>query len=258
MSKPAIIEEQTGFVKTIYLDDPLHNPIGQATIDQLENMLGRVKEDKSVRVLIVTGAGDTHFSVGANLKEIGNGVTDLKTFLNQRIRVFSMIENLGKPVIAAIKGYCLGGGLELALACHFRIASECAEMSVPEIDLGIAPGWGGGQRLLRTIGRSNALDLLLRGRRISGQEAFRMGLVSAVCVSEELMGKALELAQELSEKSPIAVSAIMDCIIKGEDMPLNRAIGMEVDAICGISGNKDNIEGITAFFEKRKPVFKGE
>jgi enoyl-CoA hydratase/carnithine racemase len=259
-SSDPILIERDGAVCTLVLNDPPHNPIGLAAVDRLEALLPELGADNGVRAIIVTGAGDRTFSVGANIKEFGAGVAKLtlKGFLDQRLRVLSMIENLGKPVICAIRGACVGGGLELALACHFRIAAAGARIGLPEIELGIVPAWGGTQRLPRTIGRAHALDLMLRAKRIDAPEALRIGLVHEICAPGELRDRARALAGELAEQAPLAVSGILDAVINGTPVSLEEGLALEFKAISATSGSKDAREGITAFLEKRKPVFRGE
>ncbi len=250
--------EQKDNVVTIGLNSPPYNPISTQTVERLESLLLQIKEDNTVRVAVIQGAGDRSFSVGADLKEFSKGVLDMDAVIRKRLDVFRLIEHLGKPVIAAICGYCLGGGLELALSCHFRLAAENARLGLPEINLGTAPSWGGGQRLLRLVGRSEALNLLLRGHQIDGMEALRIGLVNQVHGDDGLKDAAQLLAVELSEKSPLTVSTIMDYLMAGEDMPLAEALAFESKSVRGLVGTKDNVEGISAFLEKRKPVFTGE
>jgi len=255
-----VLFEKTGFVATITLNNPPHNPLGLATIDRLEEIFTDLSSDESVRAVVFTGAGDRTFSVGANIKEFGIGIEKmgLKDFIGQRLRVADRIENLPKPVVCAIRGPCVGGGLEFALACHFRIAAEGARIGVPEIELGIVPAWGGTQRLTRTVGRAHALDMMLRAKLIGPEEAYRIGLVHEVCLPEALLERAHELASELAEKPPIAVAGILKAVIEGGALPLKDGLSLEFEAVEATSGTEDATEGVMAFLEKRKPVFRGK
>jgi enoyl-CoA hydratase/carnithine racemase len=235
----AVLVERSGQVATLLLNDPPHNPIGQAQVGRLAALAVELGADRSVRAVVLKGAGTRSFSAGANLKEVSSAVGMRENF-QQRVDAFAAVERMGKPVVAAIRGTCLGGGLELAMSCHFRIAAADARMGLPEIKLGIGPAWGGVQRLARMVGRSRALDLLLRGRHIDAREAFEMGLVNEVCDPEALDERAGRFAGELAEQAPGAV------------------LRHELDAMAALAGTPDNIEGIKAFFEKRKPVFRGE
>jgi enoyl-CoA hydratase len=255
-----VLYEKTGFVATITLNHPPHNPMGLATIDRLEELFTELASDESVRAVIFTGAGDRAFSVGANIKEFGVGIEKmgLEDFIGQRLRVADRIENLPKPVVCAIRGPCVGGGLEFALACHFRIAAEGARIGVPEIELGIVPAWGGTQRLTRAVGRAHALDMMLRAKLIGAEEAYRIGLVHEVCLPESLIERAQELASELAEKPPIAVAGILKAVIEGGALPLKDGLALEFDAVKATSATEDATEGVMAFLEKRKPLFRGK
>jgi enoyl-CoA hydratase len=175
--------------------------------------------------------------------------------LDQRLRVLDAIENLPKPVIAVLYGYCLGGGLELPLACHFRLAAEDARIGLPELDLGTVPAWGGSARLTRCVGRSHALDMILRARKISGPEALRIGLVNVVWPIGELFGRAAELARELAGMPAIAVAEMLRCIVGAGEKSLAESIADERRAVLATMGTPDQREGMQAFVEKRRPRF---
>lgn len=255
-----VVVEKTGFVATVTLNNPPHNPLGLATIDRLEELFTELSSDESVRSVVLTGAGDRTFSVGADIKEFGAGIEKLglKDFIGQRLRVADRIENLPKPVVCAIRGACVGGGLEFALACHFRIAAKGARIGLPEIELGIVPAWGGTQRLTRTVGRAHALDIILRAKLIGPEEAYRIGLVNEVCPPEDLLDRAHALAAELAEKPPISVAGILKAVIEGGSLPLKDGLALEFAAVEATSGTEDAAEGVMAFLEKRKPVFRGK
>lgn len=252
--------EKTGFVATLTLNRPPHNPLGMAVIDRLEELFTGLASDGTVRAVVLTGAGDRSFSVGADIKEFGIGMEKmgLEGFIGQRIRVADQIEKLPKPVVCAIRGACVGGGLEFALACHFRIAAEGSRIGLPEIELGIVPAWGGTQRLTRTVGRAHALDMILRAKLIGAEEACRIGLVNEVCPPGELLDRARALAGELAEKPPLSVAGILKAVIEGGPLSLEEGLALEYAAVEATSGTEDAAEGITAFLEKRKPVFRGK
>ncbi|MDP3938431.1 MAG: enoyl-CoA hydratase-related protein [Deltaproteobacteria bacterium] len=258
--KDPLLLERDGAVVTLTLNAPPHNPIGMAMVDRLEGALEELASDRSARAIILTGAGDRSFSVGADITEFGTAVAKmgLKDFIGQRLRLVDRIENLGKPVVCAIRGACVGGGLELALGCHFRLAAEGARIALPEIELGVVPAWSGTQRLTRTVGRAHALDLMLLAKKIGAEEAYRIGLVHEVCTPEALLDRARALAAELAGKPPLAVAGILKAVIEGGGLPLGEGLALELEALERTSGSKDAQEGIMAFLEKRKPVFRGE
>ena len=255
------VERDNG-VMTIVNDDP---PINRMTLDYMdgvEEAVAQAAEDPSVRVLVFTADGPDNFSVGMDLKELMGGVEDRGGFegvLDQRRRVLGKIEHLGKPSIATLFGYCLGGGLELPLACHFRLAAaEGARIGLPELDLGTVPAWGGTARLTRTVGRANALDMILRVKRISGPEALAIGLVQEVHTLAKLKERAHELALDLARRPPIAVEEVLRCVGDAGDAPMEEALDVERSAVQRCGRTKDQVEGMQAFVEKRPPVFTGE
>lgn len=264
MSDPAIVTDQQTGVTTLQLNHPPMNPIGAAQVAALQELLPELAADQSVRAIVIRGAvaeGDTrrNFSVGANLKE-AHLAAELgpKAFVAQRVQLYNQIEALEKPVIAAIQGYCLGGGLELAMACHFRIADDSAQLGLPEIDIGAAPLWGGVSRVLRLAGRANALDLLLLGRRISAGEALSMDLLHRVASTDRFEGTVNDFAASLAAKAPLAVAALIRVVNHCQDISLADGLAYELDVLSPLAGTKDNIEGVTALFEKRPAVFTGE
>lgn len=252
--------DRRGAVATLVLNDPPHNPLGMSMVNRLETVIREVGSDPTLRAIVITGAGDRTFSVGADIREFGRVAAEMgmRAFIDQRLRVFASIENLSKPVVCAMRGACVGGGLELALSCHFRIAAEGARLGLPEIELGIVPAWGGTQRLTRVVGRAHALDLMLRARKVGAEEALRIGLVHQVCPAADLRDRAHALAVELAEKPPLAVAGILEAVIRGGELSLEEGLALEYRATERVSGSKDVVEGVRAFFEKRKPSFKGE
>jgi enoyl-CoA hydratase len=250
---------QEGAVTIISINKPPWNPMSLEFFDKLERLISKLSTDRSVRAIVITAKGEDNFSVGMDLKQMakaGGKAKRMHEILDQRLRVESSIENMGKPVIATLFGYCLGGGLELPLACHFRLAAKKgAKIGLPEMDLGTVPAWGGTARLTRCVGRMHALDMILRGKMISGSEAYRIGLVNEVVPNAELKNRALELANELSEMPALAVSEVLRCIVGYGDKSLQEGLYQERQSVLKTFGTKDNQEGIMAFLQKRKPEF---
>jgi enoyl-CoA hydratase len=255
-----ILVERDGATATITINRPkVLNALSTQTIDELRRAVLALKYDDAIRVVILTGAGEKSFIAGADINELAaqtpNGGRELSL---RGQHVFDLIENLGKPVIAAINGYALGGGCELALACTIRIAADTARLGQPEINLGIIPGYGGTQRLARLIGRGRALELLLTGDQISAAEAYRLGLVNRVVTAANLMGEARKLAHALASKAPVAVRYILDAVNRGLEMPLGDAELFEATLFGLVAATDDMREGTRAFLEKRKAEFKGK
>ena len=257
--EPALIVEQRGAVETIVLNDPPRNRMSLEFMDALEAEIERVSSDESVRAVVIRGAGEEHFSVGMDLKQLPEGIRRMGSaaaVFDQRLRVLRAIEGLSKPVIAVLYGYCLGGGLELPLACHFRMAAEeGARIGLPEMDLGSVPAWGGSARLTRCVGRDHALDLILRAKKISGPEALRIGLVNEVWPLSELFDRAQELAEELAAMPALAVAGMLGAVVGAGEGTLEEGLAAERRAVLATLGTADQQEGMNAFLEKRKPVF---
>jgi enoyl-CoA hydratase len=224
---------------------------GAAALDEL-------REDSSVGVVVFTGAGDKAFVAGADIAEFAGrtAITQREVMLGRSL--FTAIDSFPKPVIAMVNGYCLGGGCELALACDLRIASESASFGQPEINLGIIPGGGGTQRLTRLVGEGKAMELILTGDIIDARTAFNLGLVNMVVPAADLESKTMEIANRISEKSPIALRMAKEAVKVASRSNLDEGLRREVDlfALCFSSEDKD--EGVKAFLEKRKPAFKGK
>ena len=246
-------------VATITNNDAPFNRMTLEYMDALEEALPELGADDNVRALIFTAAGEENFSVGMNLKQLSEGVEKKGSFdavLDQRLRILSMIENLGKPSIATLFGYCLGGGLELPLACHFRIAAaQGAKIGLPEMDLGTVPAWGGSARLPRVVGRDAAIDMILRGRMIDANEALRIGLVSEICPLGDLKKRAQELGEELAKQPRLAVKGMLNTLVGFETKTLQQSIEDERAAVHLTQGTPDANEGMLAFLEKREPKF---
>lgn len=248
-----------GGLAIISIDDPPWNLMSMEFMDELEALLPRLAVDHSVRALLFTAEGEENFSAGMNLKQLISKLGsrgEMEALFDQRLRVLSAIENLGKPVLATLFGNCLGGGLELPMACHFRLAAEeGCKIGLPEMDLGTVPAWGGSARLTRLVGRMHALDMILRARTIDGPEAWRIGLVNEVVANDQLKRRAIELGRELAAAPPLAISEILPVIIKGSDLSQEESLRMERQAVLNTLGSQESQEGMMAFMEKRSPVF---
>jgi enoyl-CoA hydratase len=249
----------TNNVATFSINDAPWNLMSLEYIDRLEDQLPEVLADDNVRAMIFTGEGLDHFSAGMNLRQIPDGIKRAgspEAFFGQRHKVLNMIENGGTPTIATLYGYCLGGGLELPLACHFRIAAETdAQIGLPEMDLGAVPAWGGSARLPRAVGRTYALDMILRGRKIDGREAYRIGLVSELVPIETIKDRAQALGEELAAQPRKAVESMLDVVVGHETKTLDESMADETAAVAANRDTHDSAEGMRAFMEKRKPVF---
>ena len=228
-------------------------------MDELEQQVADIANDSDIRSVLLTSAGEENFSVGMNLKQLPEGIERMgsaQAVFEQRLRVIRSIETMGKPWVSTLFGYCLGGGLEIPLGCHFRLAAqENAQIGLPELDLGAVPAWGGSARLTKCVGEHHALDMILRAKKISGPEAFRIGLVHEVWPIEQLKEKALELAQTLSDMPAQAVKSMLNVIVDGREKTLTELIEAEKKAVIENRGTPDSQEGMRAFLEKREPVF---
>src|SRR4029079_16586373 len=255
-----LLIERDAAVAIITINRPkVLNALNIATLDDLRRAALELKRDDGVRAIVITGAGEKSFVAGADINEcIAQSPSSGRDRALAGQHVFDLIENLGKPVIAAVNGYALGGGCELAMACTIRIAADTAKFGQPEINLGIIPGYAATQRLSRLIGRGRALELLLTGDQISAVDAYRLGLVNRVVTSANLMGEARKLALALAAKAPIAVRYIIDAVNKGLQMPMPDAQVFEATLFGLVSTTDDMREGTAAFLEKRKPEFKGK
>lgn len=258
MSAPLILERQDAVV-IISINDAPWNRMTLEFIDRLEGLVEDIAANDSIRAVVLTSEGQDNFSVGMNLKQLPEGIKRMGSpdaVFDQRLRVIAAIENMGKPWIATLFGHCLGGGLELPLGCHFRLAAaEGAKIGLPEMDLGSVPAWGGSARLSKCVGRDSAIDMILRGKKIGGPEALRIGLVQEVWPLAELKDRAIALAHELAAQPAAAVTAILKVIVGSEDISLDELLKLERGAVRSTLGSADANEGMMAFLEKRKPVF---
>jgi enoyl-CoA hydratase len=259
MSFDNLLLERDGASAVVTINRPqVLNALNSPTIDELRRVTLELKRDAAVRSVIITGAGEKAFVAGADINELAvQRPAQGKEHALRGQHVFDLIENLGKPVIAAINGYALGGGCELAMACTLRLAADTARLGQPEVNLGIIPGYGGTQRLARLVGKGAALDLLLSGRHVTADEALRIGLINRVVPASELMTAARQLAAELAEKAPMAVQYIIEAVNRGLEISFDKGQFLEATLFGLVASTDDMREGTAAFLEKRKAVFKG-
>lgn len=248
-----------GAVRTITVARPDKlNALNRDTLKELTLAFTQAAQEDGVRVVVLAGSGDKAFVAGADIAEM-NGYTPVQAqgFSRTGQRLMTLIERLGKPVIARIQGFALGGGMELAMACHLRIASERAKFGQPEINLGLIPGFGGTQRLLRLAGRSAALELCLTGATISAQRAYELGVVNRVVAPEALDETVAALAEQLAAAAPLAAAGILDAVLQGGETSLDQGLEFETQGFALMFSTEDMREGTTAFLEKRKASFRG-
>jgi enoyl-CoA hydratase len=251
-------QKERALVVTINRPDKLNALNAQVRAD-MQNLFTRVRSDPNVDVVILTGAGEKAFVAGADIQEFNSLNADTgKDFAAQGQAVFDLVEQVGKPVIAAVNGYALGGGCELALACHIRIASENAKFGQPEVNLGIIPGYGGTQRLARLVGKGKAVELILTGNQIDAREAHRIGLVNSVVPASELLPAAMEIARQISSKAQVAVRLALQAIGMTDEVSLSVGQKSEAFLFGTCCGTEDFKEGTGAFLGKRKPAFKNK
>jgi enoyl-CoA hydratase len=254
-----LLVERDGAVLVVTINRPDKlNALSRATLAELDRAIAEAGADDGVRAVIVTGAGEKSFVAGADIKELALlSAIEAREHARAGQAAFDRIESLGKPVIAAVNGFALGGGCELAMACTIRLAAENAKFGQPEVDLGVIPGFAGTQRLPRIVGRGRALELLLTGNRIAADEAWRIGLVNKVVPAAQLMSEARALAQALAAKAPVAVRYILDAVQGGVGMSFADAEAHEAAFFGLVFATEDMREGTRAFLEKRKAEFKG-
>ncbi len=235
------------------------NALNIGTVKELLDAFEKIREDESVRVAVLCGEGGKAFAAGADIAELQKqDMLDGKEFSARGHRLCNLIENLGKPVIAMIDGFALGGGCEIAMACTLRIASEKAKLGQPEINLGTIPGYGGTQRLARLVPRGVAMELVLTGRVLGADEALRLGLVNKVSESGELEEEVLKLAGQLASKPPVAARACMEAVNHGTEISFEEGCRIETNLFAMTCGTRDMKEGMKAFLEKRKAEFTGK
>jgi enoyl-CoA hydratase/carnithine racemase len=254
-----LLVEREGRVVLVTIQRPQRlNALDARTLGELRQAFLEFQEDDQIRCIILTGAGEKAFVAGADINEIaGDTLESARERALRGQRLFDLIEQLGKPVIAAVNGYALGGGCELAMACTFRLAADTAWFGQPEINLGIIPGFAGTQRLVRLVGKTKAMEMILTGAPIAAEEALAVRLVNRVLPAGDLMKAARALAVELSTKAPIALGHAMDAINRGAEMAFADGCQLEAALFAMTTATEDMREGTRAFLEKRKPDFKG-
>ncbi len=234
------------------------NALNAHTVEEIGLVFAAARNDEAVKAVIVTGGGDKAFVAGADINELAQKTPMTGKETSERGQaIFSSIERFPKPVIAAINGFALGGGCELALACHIRIASEKAQIGLPEVTLGIIPGYGGTQRMARLLGKGKALELICTGDRIGAAEAERIGLVNKVVPADQLMSAAEEMARKIMARGPLAVRAAIEAVMNGSEMPFEEGQFLEATLFGLLCASEDTKEGMKAFLEKRQANFKG-
>lgn len=255
-----IIYEKSEGIATITLNRPgALNAFSREVVEEILQALEDVRNDENVRVVVLTGAGEKAFSAGADIKSM-SGMTVLKarelSLMGEKLCL--ALENFEKPVIAALNGYALGGGLEVAMSCDLCIASENARMGQTEINIGLIPGWGGTQRLTRLIGRTKAKELVFTGRMIDAKTAEQLGIINMAVPPDKFKETVRQFALELASKAPVAVRVAKALINKGADIGLDSAVALEREGFGVVASTDDLKEGVSAFTEKRKPIFKGK
>jgi len=243
----------------ITIDRPkVLNALNAQTVAEIGEAFHAARFDDNVKAVIITGTGEKAFVAGADINELAQATPmSGKSTSEKGQRIFLSIERFPKPVIAAINGFALGGGCELALACHIRIASENAQLGLPEVSLGIIPGYGGTQRMARLLGKGKALELILTGDRIAAVDAERIGLVNKVVPAEQLMQTCEEMARRIMTRGPLAVTAAIEAVMSGSEMPFEEGQFLEATLFGLLCATEDTKEGMKAFIEKRAPEFKG-
>src|SRR5438445_3961880 len=252
--------EKRDHIAIVTIDRPkVLNALNMATMSELRQAFTELRDDVETRVVLLTGAGEKAFVAGADINELNkNNPVEAKAYTHKGQAVLDLIENLGKPVIACINGFALGGGCELSMACTFRLASENAKIGQPEVKLGIIAGYGGSQRLPRRRGKGPALQVLLTGEQISAQEALRIGLVNEVVPLVQLLSRGEEIAKKIITNAPMAVQYTLEAVNKGMEMPLAEGLFLEATLFSVACATEDKKEGTSAFLEKRAAAFKGK
>ena len=248
------VENGIGLIK-INRPDQL-NALNNETIEELHQQFEEINHNNNVKVIIIIGEGDKAFVAGADIKEFSNFSKEQgkKLAKNGQVKLFNLIENFSKPVIAAINGFALGGGLELAMACHIRVASENAKMGLPEVSLGLIPGYGGTQRLAQLIGKGKALELITTAQMINSNQALEFGLINHLVSQENLIAKCFEISKQIMKNSPNAIAAAIKSINAGYNKDLN-GYNEEIESFGNCFQSDEFIEGTQAFLEKRRPNF---
>jgi enoyl-CoA hydratase len=252
--------EKKSAIAYVTIDRPkVLNALNMATMEELQEAFTDIASDRDIRVVILTGGGEKSFVAGADINELQkNNPVDAKAYTHRGQAVLDLIENLGKPVIACINGFALGGGCEIAMACTMRLASEGAKLGQPEVKLGIIPGYGGTQRLPRLVGTGLAMQILLTGDMITAQEAHRIGLVNEILPPDKLIARAEEIAKKIIANAPLAIQYTMEAVNQGLNMTLEGGLFLEATLFSVACASEDKTEGTTAFLEKRPAKFQGK
>jgi len=250
-------------IAVLTIDHPPVNSFNTRVLTELTEAVDQLLGDDEVKAVVITGGGTNAFIAGADIPEIQalldepeDGYAVARQFIKGGQSLFLKIERATKPVIAAINGYCLGGGLELAMACHMRICSDRARLGQPEVNLGIIPGWGGTQRLPRIVGKGKAIEMILTGDMITAQEAYRVGLVNRVVPAGAVLKEARGLARKIVSKSRFPIAAALRAVSEGLQATIEDGLSIEADQFVGLADSEDIREGVSAFLEKRQPQFK--
>ncbi len=255
----SLLYERDDAVAIVTINDAPYNRMSLDFMDSLEELVDKIANDTSIRAVVLTASGLDNFSVGMNLKQFSEGVErkgSSDALFDQRLKVIAAIENMEKPWIATLFGYCLGGGLEVPLGCHFRFAADDgAQIGLPELDLGGVPAWGGSARLAKCIGENHAIDMILRSKKISGKKALEIGLVHEIWPIKELKAAALSLAHELAAQPSQAVKSMMRVLVNSNDRELDELLIEERKAVKENANTEDSKEGMLSFLEKRNPIF---
>ncbi len=256
---PSLSFEQRDSIGLIRLNRPEKlNALSREMILALSEAFKNIEGKPDLRVVILTGAGEKAFCAGTDISELTGLDKDRALEVSARGQALcNQVENCAVPVIAAINGIAAGGGCELALACHIRIAAPNASFSLPETKLGIIPGYGGTQRLAREIGRGRALEMMLTGRTLSAEEALKTSLINRIATSNDLLAEAEALGQEITKLAPLAIRACLEAVTRGTELSLAEGLALEAELFAGLFVTEDMREGTRAFLEKRQPVFKG-
>jgi len=250
-------------IAVLTVDHPPVNSFNKQVVTELDEAIDELLASDEVKAIVITGGGTNAFIAGADIPEIKalldqpeDGYAAAREFIERGQGVNLKIEKATKPIIAAINGFCLGGGLELSMACHMRICSDRARLGQPEINLGIIPGWGGTQRLARLAGKGKAIELILTGDMITAQDAYRLGLVNKVVPAGAVLKEAQGLARKIVSKSKFPIAAALRAVTEGLAVPIEEGLQVEADQFVGLADTQDIREGIDAFLEKRQPQFK--
>lgn len=257
MSDKVLVSIENGIAVVTINRPEVRNAVDKETWGLLRKTFENLDSNRDVRAIIVTGAGEKAFVAGADLNSL-KVRSVLETLDSENNAVVRAIEKVSKPTIAAINGYCLGGGCEIALACDIRIAAEKAKIGQTELNVGILPGAGGTQRLRNLVGQGKAMEMILTGEPVSAQEAYEIGLVNKVVPLDKLMEEAMSMATKIAEKSPVVTKLAKRAIQNGADLPIDTGLLIEILSQSVVFSTKDHLEGINAFLEKRKPEYTGE